>query len=59
MLDNRNLHGTEKNSSIYLIFGKTGQLEKKEGRVKKERKNKFHKSFFVDLTSIIQIIKFT
>ena len=45
---------------IYPIFGKTGQLQIKRRKIeKKEQKNKFHKSFFVKLTSIIRIIKYT
>ena len=44
--------------STHPIFGKTGQLQIKKEEWNKERKIKCHKSFFVDLTSIIQIIKY-
>ena len=41
-------------------FSENGSFtNKKRKSKKKERKNKFHKSFFVDLTSIIQIINYT
>ena len=58
-----NLHGTEKNGSTYWMFHsdfwENGSItNEKKQKWKKERENKFQKSFYVDLTSIIQIINY-
>ena len=41
-------------------FWENGSItNKKKEECKKEQKNKIHKSFFLDLTSIIRTIKYT
>ena len=64
-LNKWSFHGAEKNGFTYRIFHLSDFWEnasftnKKKEEWKKETKNKFHKSFLVDLTSVIQIIKYT